>query len=231
VIDAARWATTDDRARVVVSAAFQQRLVGRADVDEVLSRLRRVRRRELITMTVADAQDGSHSLAELDFVRLCRSHGLPVPSRQVARTDMRGTRRYLDALFEPWQVQVEIDGSHHLEAGQWWADLRRQNDLWVAGLRLLRYPAWVIRERPGEVATQLRAALIAAGWQPPTPTPSSTRQPAPGRRPVPGPRPAPERMARDGRAGRRPGQIRGRTDRAAPASDSTPNRAARRIGG
>jgi hypothetical protein len=62
VIDAARWAATDDHARAIVAAAFQQRLVSRADVEETLSRLRRVRRRELIVVTVADAvvAAGSH---------------------------------------------------------------------------------------------------------------------------------------------------------------------------
>jgi hypothetical protein len=195
VIDAARWAGTDDRARAIVAAAFQQRLVDRTEIEKSLSRLQRVRRRGLILATAADAQDGSHSVSELDFLQLCRAGGLPEPSRQVIRTDARGGRRYLDVLFEEWRVQVEIDGVQHLELKQWWADMRRQNDLWVAGLRVLRFPAWVVRERPDEVVAQVRAALTSAGWRPspglrPSPShrrasPSPERQPspAPGRRP------------------------------------------------
>jgi hypothetical protein len=44
--------------------------------------------------------------------------------------------------------------------------MRRQNDIWIAGDRILRFPAWMMRARPEEVAAQLRAALIAAGWRP-----------------------------------------------------------------
>lgn len=46
--------------------------------------------------------------------------------------------------------------------------MRRQNDLWVAGDRVLRFPVWVIRDKPEEVAAQLRAALVACDWKGPT---------------------------------------------------------------
>jgi very-short-patch-repair endonuclease len=85
----------------------------------------------------------------------------------VIRADAGGRRRYLDAYFDEYGVHVEIDGGQHTEAGTWWADMKRQNDLWVAGDRVLRFPAWVVRTRPAEVATQTRAALVAAGWCPP----------------------------------------------------------------
>ena len=74
--------------------------------------------------------------------------------------------RYLDALFDEWQVHVEIDGAQHMDVRQWWADMKRQNDLWVPGGRVLRFPSWAVRHRPDEVAAQVRAALIAAGWRP-----------------------------------------------------------------
>jgi hypothetical protein len=163
VVDAAQWAPTDDRAREVIAAAFQQGLVIRQEVDGGLARLPRAKRRALIAATALDAEAGSHSLPELNFVGLCRGGGLPKPTRQVIRTDRRGGRRYLDVLFEEWKVQVEIDGAQHTDVGQWWADMRRQNDLWISGVR---FPAWVVRERPNDVIAQVRAALIAAGWRP-----------------------------------------------------------------
>jgi hypothetical protein len=46
----------------------------------------------------------------------------------------------------------------------WWADMQRQNALWVAGDRVLRFPAWAIRHDPESVIAQLRAALTAGGW-------------------------------------------------------------------
>lgn len=124
----------------------------------------RVRRRRLILSTATDAAGGAHSLGELDLLGLVRRAGLPEPSRQVVRRDSAGRRRYLDAYFEQWRVHVEVDGGQHLDPAHAWADMRRQNDLWVEGDRVLRFPAWVLRARPEEVIAQLRAALRAAGW-------------------------------------------------------------------
>lgn len=82
----------------------------------------------------------------------------------MVRRDSAGRRRYLDAYFEQWRVHVEVDGGQHLDPAHAWADMRRQNDLWVEGDRVLRFPAWVLRAHPEEVIAQLRAALRAAGW-------------------------------------------------------------------
>jgi very-short-patch-repair endonuclease len=164
LVDAAQWAATDDQACAIVAAGFQQRLVGAGDVEKVVERLRHVRRGALITRTAADAAGGSHSLAELDYLRLSRRAGLPEPSRQHVRQDCAGRRRYLDVWYDEYGVQVEIDGGQHFEARAAWADMRRQNDLWITGVRVLRFPAWLLRARPAEVMAQVEAALTAAGW-------------------------------------------------------------------
>ncbi|GAB3947922.1 DUF559 domain-containing protein [Micromonospora vulcania] len=164
LVDAAQWAMTDDEARAIIATGFQQRLVGGAELHRVLDRLPRARRRKLILQTAADAAGGSHSLAELDLLGLLRSAGLPEPARQRVRYDATGRRRYLDAYFDHWQVHVEVDGADHLDPRTAWADMRRQNDLWIEGDRVLRFPAWVIRAHPHEVVRQIRAALRAAGW-------------------------------------------------------------------
>jgi very-short-patch-repair endonuclease len=167
LVDAAQWARTDDRARSVIAAGFQQRLVGPDDMAQVLVRMPRARRRALIAQAVADAAGGVHSLPEREFVGLCRRGGLPEPTRQARRRDALGRQRYLDAYFEQWGLHVEIDGGQHMDVRHWWADMRRQNDLWIPGDRVLRFPAWAVRERPAEVLAQVRAALLAAGWRPP----------------------------------------------------------------
>jgi len=166
VVDAARWARHDDRARAIVAAAFQQRLVIGDDVEQALAALPKVRRRAVIREAIADARGGVHSLPEAEFLRICRAAGLPRPSCQVRRTGSTGSRRYLDALFDDWQVHVEIDGAQHMDVRHWWADMKRQNDLWIPGDRVLRFPSWAVRHRPDEVVAQVRAALLAAGWQP-----------------------------------------------------------------
>ncbi|MGW5671299.1 endonuclease domain-containing protein [Micromonospora sp. NPDC003776] len=164
VVDAAQWAATDEAARTIVAASCQQRLVCGEELLEVVDRMPRLRRRQLILATAVDAAGGSHSLGELDFLGLVRRAGLPEPTRQKVRRDATGRRRYLDAYFEEWRVHVEIDGAQHLDPAHAWADMRRQNDLWLEGDRVLRFPTWVIRTHPEQVLTQLRAALRAAGW-------------------------------------------------------------------
>jgi hypothetical protein len=166
VVDAASWARTDDQARAVVAAAFQQRLVIIRNIEEVLDRRTRIPRRHLVRQTARDAAGGAHSLAEIDLGRLCHVHGLPQPARQVIRRDAAGRRRYLDAFYEEWRVHIEIDGGQHSDPRNAWSDMRRQNDLWIAGDRVLRFPTWAIRQAPAAVAAQLRAALHSAGWRP-----------------------------------------------------------------
>jgi hypothetical protein len=166
LVDAARWASSDRSARAVIAAAFQQRMVTRDEVERVLAGLTKVDRRALILETLVDAEGGSHSIAELDFVDLCRRYGLPTPTRQSTRRDRAGRQRYRDAYFEEWRLHVEVDGGQHMDVESWWADMRRQNDLWLPGDRVLRFPAWALRHEPDEVARQVRDALIAAGWRP-----------------------------------------------------------------
>lgn len=166
LVDAAQWARDDAEAYAVVAAGFQQRLVTGDEMLAVLARLKGVRRESLIRDAVEGARGGSHSISELDFLRLCRNHGLPVPSRQVVRLDGRGRKRYRDALFEEYGIHVEIDGSQHMEVRAWSADMLQHNEIAISGHRLLRFTAWQLRRDPDSVARQLRAALLAAGWAP-----------------------------------------------------------------
>lgn len=111
VVDAAQWAPSTDRARAIVAAAFQQRLVTLAEISDVLARFTTMPRHRLITETAHDAAGGSESISEIDFVNLCRRGHLPTPARQTVVTDASGRRRYRDADFEEWRVHVEIDGA------------------------------------------------------------------------------------------------------------------------
>lgn len=166
LVDVAQWATTDDEARAVIAAAAQQRLVLPREILSVLESMPRAHRRALVLETVHDVGGGAQSLAEIDFVRLCRRFRLPHPDLQEPRIDRSGRRRYLDAYWRRWHLHVEIDGAHHMDVREWAADMRRQNEIWVAGDRILRFPAWLVRRQPEQVAIQIRAALVAAGWRP-----------------------------------------------------------------
>lgn len=174
LVDAAGWARTDDEARAIIAAGCQQRLVLPDEIEAVAAGLPRARRRALVVETARYAAGGAEALSEIDFVRLCRRHRLPLPDLQQRRTDAAGRARYLDAYWRAWRLHVEVDGAHHMEVRHWEADMRRQNDVWIQGDRLLRFSAWQVRHRPDEVAAQLRRALEAAGWRPATRT--SSRQ-------------------------------------------------------
>jgi very-short-patch-repair endonuclease len=159
MVDTSAWARTDREAQTIIAMCFQQRLVTAEQVEAVLRRMPLVRRHALITATAADAAGAAHSVGELDLIALCQREQLPRPSRQVRRDG-----RYLDAVFEEWGVWVEVDGGHHMEVDQWWADMARHNQLARRGEVLLRFPAWMVRDRPRQVAATIRRALHEAGW-------------------------------------------------------------------
>jgi hypothetical protein len=119
--------------------------------------------------SLADIEGGSRAMSEIDLVRLCRRAGLPVPVRQRMRLDSSGRRRYLDAEWELADgsvVGLEIDGIHHMEVGQWYADLMRQAELLRSGRhRILRLPAMAVRLDPRRVVAILAQALVAGQYQ------------------------------------------------------------------
>ncbi|SCF38725.1 endonuclease domain-containing protein [Micromonospora mirobrigensis] len=168
VVDAAGWARGVEEAQLVLTAACQQRRVLPDEIAAMVAQLPRARRQELIRRTIADIAGGAQALSELHFVRLCRRHRLPAPDLQERRTDRSGRTRWLDAYWREWGLHVEVDGAHHMDVRQWADDMRRQNDVWTSGDRILRFPAWLVRARPDEVATTVRHALLAAGWRPRT---------------------------------------------------------------
>lgn len=133
-----------------------------AEVD----RNERLRRRKLIRTALADISGGAHALSELDFTRLVvRQFNVPEPDRQVPRRDGQGRRRWLDVCWERARLVVEIDGAAHVDALQYWDDMDRDNDLTLDHHDVLRFPAWVIRYRPGYVAVKIRQALRLAGYR------------------------------------------------------------------
>jgi very-short-patch-repair endonuclease len=165
VVDAAAWARTPGEARLVLAAACQQRRVKPDELTEVVAAMPRVRRRRLIRTTLGDIAGGALALSEIDFVALCRRFRLPRPDLRERRTDAEGRVRYLDAYWKDWRLYAEIDGAHHMDVRHWAADMLRQNQIWIAGDRILRFPAWLVRADPSAVADQIRAALLSGGWR------------------------------------------------------------------
>lgn len=168
LVDGAAWAATDRLARAILAAGVQQRLVRPADLRAVVDDSPRVPRRALIRATLDDVAGGAEALSELDFSDLVRRYHLPEPDRQARRVDAQGNR-WLDAVWERARLVAEIDGRWHMDAAAWWADMRRDNELTVDGYRVLRFPAFAVRDSPDAVARQLAGALRQAGWAEPGP--------------------------------------------------------------
>lgn len=164
LIDAVAWMPTDRGAAAVLAAGVQQRLVRVADLALVADRMEGLRRRKLITETLGDIAGGSQAISELDFLRLVvRPFGLPAPSRQSARRDRQGRRRWIDAAWDDAKIAVEIDGAQHTENPlQHWDDMERDLNLTLDGYRTLRFPAWLVRNNPEYVAHRIRVALHTA---------------------------------------------------------------------
>ena len=124
--------------------------------------MRRDARRLLITEVITDLLDGVRSLGEREFGQLCRERGLPEPSRQVVRSGKDG-RHYLDVMWEPWGVVVEIDGIQHSWAANVVADALRQNTVTLGNALVLRLPLLGLRVAPDDFFDQIVAALISRG--------------------------------------------------------------------
>ncbi|GAA3351923.1 hypothetical protein GCM10020358_83460 [Amorphoplanes nipponensis] len=159
VVDAAAWARSDREAILMAAAACQQRLVRPEEILTVLKVMTRVRRRGLLRRTLRDIEGGASALSELDLLALCRRYRLPLPDTQQRRRDADGRQRYLDAYWREWRVLVEVDGGYHMNVAEWAGDMIRQNRIWLAGDRILRFPGWLLRSDPAVVAGQIREAL------------------------------------------------------------------------
>ncbi|HTS99702.1 MAG TPA: DUF559 domain-containing protein [Streptosporangiaceae bacterium] len=161
LVDAAAWAATDQAARAILAAGVQQRLIRPDDLSRAVERCQRMPRRALMRATLADVAGGAEALSELDFCDLIRRYRLPEPDRQFERLEEQG-RRWLDAVWEWARLVAEIDGRWHMDARAWWADMRRDNDLTIDGYRVLRFPAFAVRDDPRRVAMQIGRALRQA---------------------------------------------------------------------
>ena len=160
-VDAAAWTPAPRVACALLVASVQQRLVSASMLRREILVAGPIKHRANLLAVMTDVEGGADSLSEIDFIAIARRVGLPPPLQQSIRLDAQGRRRYLDADFGAFAV--EVDGRFHLEPLNYWNDTRRQNDLVIGGDRILRFPSIAFRvDMPG-VEAQLRHAGIAFG--------------------------------------------------------------------
>jgi hypothetical protein len=161
IVDTAAWTQSPRGACAAMVASVQQRLVSAGALRAELALAGQIRHGALLRGVLADIEGGADSLSEIDIGKLARRAGLPPPIRQAFRVDSDGRRRFLDADFEAFAV--EVDGGFHIQVRAAWADAHRQNALVIGGDRILRFPSVAIRVDPDSVVAQLRAAGVKFG--------------------------------------------------------------------
>lgn len=166
LVDAASWSGSDRHARALILAGLQQGLVDEGRMHRAIDRRGTCRRRALIRESVLDAVGGVQSLPERDFGEICRTAGLPAPTRQTKLQTPAG-RYYLDATWDQLDLTVEVHGSQHQQVRSWDADLRRGNEVAIDGRRQLVFTSYAVRHEKQQVAGQLLRMFRSLGWHPP----------------------------------------------------------------
>jgi hypothetical protein len=110
LLDEASWSDAERRARALILAGVQQRIVRPRDLRESLFRRGACRHRGLIVESILDAVGGIQSLPELDFELIRRRRRLPPPARQADPPTQgrqvlprRGVARLRHGLRDPWR--------------------------------------------------------------------------------------------------------------------------------
>jgi very-short-patch-repair endonuclease len=162
LLDMAADTREERHARGILMAGAQQRLVTVDSLRKALARRGHCRHRALLVETLQDISGGIHSVPERDFALIVKRRGLPLPTRQAIRRRPSGLY-YLDVLWLPFGLAVEVDGGHHRSATVWDADLDRVADISADGLRVVRFTSFAVRRRPVRVGDLLTANLRAGG--------------------------------------------------------------------
>jgi hypothetical protein len=164
VLDLIQAAPNFDDAYAWICRAIGRRRTTADRISLAMAARKKMRWRRDLELALGEAGDGVLSVLEYRYVhRVERPHGLPVARRQ-ARI-RRGTgHRYLDNLYEEYEVCVELDGTAAHPADEQWRDKRRDNANAVGGLVTLRFGLLDVGDRRCETAAAVAALLSRRGW-------------------------------------------------------------------
>jgi Transcriptional regulator, AbiEi antitoxin len=165
ILDLVAAARTFDDAYGWISRGVGRRLTSAQSLSKALDRRSRIRWRAWITAALRDAAEGVHSPLEHNYVYgVERAHGLPTARRQAKRRHGSGTR-YLDNLYEEYDLCVELDGEGaHPPEGRW-RDTHRDNANLAQGTQTLRYGWPDVTENRCRTAAEVITVLRRRGWK------------------------------------------------------------------
>ena len=165
ILDLVGAAQTFDDAYGWISRGVGRHLTGPRPLREALAARKKIRWRVLLTEALDDAAEGVDSPLERRYVHgVERAHGLPQARRQY-RVRHGGRNKYLDNLYEEYEVCVELDGAAAHPVDERWRDTRRDNINLASGTKTLRYGWPDVTVHRCETAIQLAAVLRRNGWQ------------------------------------------------------------------
>jgi very-short-patch-repair endonuclease len=164
VLDLISAARNFDDACGWISAAVGRRLTTPDLLAKAVAGRARMRWRTWITAALQDAADGVHSPLERRYVHgVERAHGLPRARRQARRRHGSGNK-YLDNLYEQYDVCVELDGKAAHPAEGRWRDTHRDNANLLQGTQTLRYGWPDVTAQCCRTAAEVAEVLRRRGW-------------------------------------------------------------------
>jgi hypothetical protein len=164
VLDLIEVAATFDDAYMWICRAIGRRRTTADRIGLAMAARKKMRWRREIAAALGDARDGALSVLEYRYVRRVeRPHGLPAARRQ-ARIRQGTGNRYLDNLYEPFAVCVELDGTAAHPGDEQWRDKRRDNVNTVSGILTLRFGLLDLGDRRCETARAVATLLRSRGW-------------------------------------------------------------------
>ena len=142
-----------------IDRALRARALSLADLHAVLELMPDRPGNHLKRELVADSRDEPWSQPERVFHRILRSAGLTGWATNY-RVRIRNNTFYLDVAFPQQLLAVEIDGrAHHGAAAAFERDRWRQNQLVLAGWRVLRFTWEMVTSDPDGVLAAVSEAL------------------------------------------------------------------------
>jgi very-short-patch-repair endonuclease len=164
VLDLIEVAATFDDAYAWICRAIGRRHTTADRIRIAMDARKKMRWRREIAIALGDAEGGALSVLEYRYVhRVERPHGLPAARRQ-ARIRQGTGNRYLDNLYEPFAICVELDGTAAHPADEQWRDKRRDNANTVSGLLTLRFGLLDLGDRRCATASAVASLLRDHGW-------------------------------------------------------------------
>jgi very-short-patch-repair endonuclease len=151
---------SEQRLADAVHEAEVQRILDVKKVEQTLARLagrRGTHRLRRVLAAYGNGPSMTRNEAERAFLRLCADHALPTPQSNVLVCGHE-----VDFHWQPARLVLELDGgaTHDTKRG-FREDRRRDRELAVAGIQVLRVTWWDLEEDAAGVAETVRRVLLA----------------------------------------------------------------------